>query len=77
MPVPEPYHCHKHQRDCRPVGDAPQFLRRYAADTVQRLAEFAGLRRDVTVDVLHADARDGRPARRGSTGSSPHPPTRA
>ena len=37
-PVLEPYHCHKHKRTCRPVGHAAQFLRRYAADTVQRLA---------------------------------------
>jgi hypothetical protein len=56
-PVLEPYHCHKHKRICRPVGHASQFLRRYAADTLQRLADFAGLRSDRGVAVLHADAR--------------------
>jgi hypothetical protein len=60
MPVLEPYHCHKHKRTCRPVGHAQQFLRRYAADTVQRLTEFAELRSQREVDVLHADARTAR-----------------
>ena len=56
-PVLAPYHCHKHKRTCRPVGHAAQFLRRYAGDTLQRLADFAGLRSDREVAVLHADAR--------------------
>jgi hypothetical protein len=56
-PVHEPYHCHKHKRICRPVGHAHQFLRRYAADTLQRLGEFAALRTDRETSVLHADAR--------------------
>ena len=57
-PVTEPYWCHKHRRECRPVGDAARFLRRYASDTVRRLSEYAALRRDVTAAVLHADARE-------------------
>ena len=57
-PVTEPYWCHKHRRECRPVGDAVRFLRRYASDTVRRLSEYAALRRDVTATVLHADARE-------------------
>jgi hypothetical protein len=57
-PVTEPYWCHKHRRECRPVGDAARFLRRYASDTVRRLTEYAALRRDVPAAVLHADARD-------------------
>jgi len=57
-PVLEPYWCHKHRRTCRPVDEAARFLRRYAADTVRRLAEYAALRKDVAVSVLHADARD-------------------
>ena len=56
-PVLEPYWCHKHRRTCRPVEEAARFLRRYAADTVRRLAEYAAVRRVVDVAVLHADAR--------------------
>jgi hypothetical protein len=57
-PVTKPYRCHKHRRECRPVERAERFLRRYAADTVSRLAEYAALRRDVDATVLHADARE-------------------
>jgi len=57
-PVLEPYWCHKHRRTCRPVEEAARFLRRYAADTVRRLREYAALRQEVDVAVLHADARD-------------------
>ena len=39
-----PYACHKHRRTCRPVERADHFLRRYAADTVRRLAEFDEVR---------------------------------
>jgi hypothetical protein len=56
-PVTAPYWCHKHRRECRPVQEASRFLRRYAADTQRRLAEYAQLRGDATVSVLHADAR--------------------
>ena len=57
-PVTEPYWCHKHRRECRPVEQASRFLRRYAADTVCRLGEYGALRGDVTARVLHADARE-------------------
>jgi hypothetical protein len=56
-PMTGPYWCHKHRRECRPVAEAARFLRRYAADTLRRLREYADLRSDVAVDVLHADAR--------------------
>jgi DNA modification methylase len=56
-PVRGPYACHKHRRTCRPVERADHFLRRYADDTVQRLAEFDQVRTSATVTVLHADAR--------------------
>ncbi|HET7428061.1 MAG TPA: DNA methyltransferase [Gaiellales bacterium] len=57
-PVLEPYWCHKHRRTCKPVEEAARFLRRYAADTVRRLATYGAIRKDVDVAVLHADARD-------------------
>ncbi|HSD03141.1 MAG TPA: DNA methyltransferase [Gaiellales bacterium] len=57
IPVHEPYACHKHRRTCRPVERADHFLRRYADDTVQRLAEFDALRTPAGVAVVHADAR--------------------
>jgi SAM-dependent methyltransferase len=57
-PQRTPYWCHKHRRTCTPVGEAAKFLRRYAADSARRLAEYAALRRDVDVAVLHGDARE-------------------
>ena len=42
---------------CRPVDEAWKFLVRYTADTVRRIREFAALRSDAEVRVLHADAR--------------------
>ena len=56
-PVRGPYVCHKHRRTCRPVERADHFLRRYADDTLQRLAEFDEVRTPAGVTVLHADAR--------------------
>ncbi len=58
-PQREPYWCHKHKRECRPVDRAEHFLRRYALDTLKRIKEFARVRargRDAT--VLHGDARE-------------------
>jgi DNA methylase len=58
-PQLEPYWCHKHRRECRPVETARQFLRRYALDTVARLKAFGRVRaRGRTARVLHGDARE-------------------
>jgi hypothetical protein len=58
-PQREPYWCHKHRRECRPVERAEHFLRRYAADTVTRLRSFARLRaRGREAHVLHGDSRE-------------------
>jgi DNA methylase len=57
VPTTEPYHCLKHKRECRPVEEAWKFLVRYTRDTMRRLREFAGLRADRQVVVLHEDAR--------------------
>ncbi|MFN2469542.1 MAG: DNA methyltransferase [Gaiellaceae bacterium] len=56
-PTTEPYWCHKHKRRCRPVEEAMKFLRRYTLDTVRRLREFADVRKNGEIVVLHADAR--------------------
>src|ERR687888_361708 len=56
-PVKRPYWCHKHKRTCRPVGEAMKFLRRYTGDTVRRIREFAEVRSDQPVEVIHGDAR--------------------
>ena len=54
-----PYWCHKHRRQCRPVGEARRFLRRYALDTLARVLEFARVRvRGREAVVLHGDARE-------------------
>ena len=56
-PVLEPYHCHKHKHECRPVQEADKFLVRYTNDTVRRLRAFAPVQTARRVDVLHADSR--------------------
>jgi hypothetical protein len=58
VPQLEPYWCHKHSRECRPVDEALKFLSRYTLDTTRRLREFARLRTSAEVTVLHADARE-------------------
>ena len=58
-PQTEPYWCHKHRRECRPVDRASHFLRRYALDTVARIRAFARMRaRSSEAVVLHGDARE-------------------
>jgi len=57
-PQLEPYWCHKHRRECRPVERAHPFLRRYALDTLARIKEFARIRaRGREAVVLHGDSR--------------------
>jgi len=57
QPVTEPYWCHKHKRTCKPVDEAMKFLRRYTDDTVRRIREFAAIRSEQSVEVIHGDAR--------------------
>jgi len=56
-PQLEPYWCHKHRRECRPVEHADRFLRRYTLDTLARLKEFARVRTRHSAQVVHGDAR--------------------
>jgi hypothetical protein len=74
-PTTAPYRCLKHKRECRPVEEAWKFLVRYTSDTVRRLRQFATLRRDRAVTVLHADARTVRlpVAATGVITSPPYP----
>ena len=57
-PQTEPYWCHKHRRECRPVEHAEHFVRRYSLDTLNRLKEFARVRSRRSALVLHGDARE-------------------
>jgi hypothetical protein len=58
-PQLEPYWCHKHRRECRPVERAEHFIRRYALDTLVRIKQFARAReRGREATVLHGDARE-------------------
>ena len=36
VPQRDPYWCHKHRRECRPIDRAEHFLRRYTLDTLAR-----------------------------------------
>jgi len=57
-PQREPYWCHKHKRECRPVERADHFIRRYALDTLARIKAFARARsRAHAARVVHGDAR--------------------
>ncbi len=58
-PQVEPYWCHKHRRECRPVETASQFLRRYTLDTLARLKAFSQVRaRGRVATVIHGDVRE-------------------
>ena len=57
-PQSEPYWCHKHKRECRPIERADHFVRRYTLDTLTRLKEFAHVRKRRDAVVLHGDARE-------------------
>jgi DNA methylase len=58
-PQKTPYWCYKHRRECKPVGEARRFLRRYGLDTLARVKEFARVRtRGREATVLHGDARE-------------------
>jgi hypothetical protein len=57
-PQHEPYWCHKHKRECRPIERADHFLRRYTLDTLARLKEFGHVRKRRDAVVLHGDTRD-------------------
>ena len=58
-PQLEPYWCHKHRRECRPVEGASHFLRRYALDTLARVKAYARVRaRGREAAVLHGDSRE-------------------
>jgi DNA modification methylase len=56
-PQTEPYQCAKHGRVCSPIRESYKFLRRYSLDTIRRVKEYERLRRDVTAEVIHGDAR--------------------
>jgi hypothetical protein len=58
QPQLEPYWCHKHRRECRPVDHADHFVRRYLHDTLARLKELGRLRGRHVAQVVHGDARD-------------------
>ncbi|MBM3216986.1 site-specific DNA-methyltransferase [Candidatus Poribacteria bacterium] len=56
QPQTGPYWCYKHSRECQPTTDALKFLRRYSADTAKRLKEFASVRTDADVAVVHGNS---------------------
>lgn len=58
VPQVEPYWCHKHKRECRPVERASHFLTRYTLDTLARLKAFARVRSKREATVVHGDARE-------------------
>ena len=57
-PTNHPYYCPKHGKICRPPMSISNWWKRYAVDTIARLAEFARLRTDSCQLCLAGDARD-------------------
>lgn len=57
VPQTEPYWCHKHFRICQPTTDALKFLTRYSIDTINRIEEYAKLRTNSSVSIIHGDSR--------------------
>jgi hypothetical protein len=56
-PALGPYHCRKHNRECAPVQEAAKFIRRYIADTIRRIGEYAEVRHpNSQVELVHGDA---------------------
>jgi DNA modification methylase len=53
-----PYYCYKHRRNCHPVQSAYGFLERYTIDTLNRVKEFASIRTDADVKLIHGDSRE-------------------
>ena len=69
-PQSDPYWCHKHKRECRPVEHADHFLRRYTLDTLARLKEFTPCGRNAGRGPL-TGTRASSTCAAGSTRSSP------
>ena len=57
-PQKGPYYCYKHGRKCFPVQEAYKFLTRYTLDTLDRVKEFAQIRTNAKVEVIHGDSRE-------------------
>src|SRR5262245_40020916 len=52
-PRREPYWCHKHRRECRPVQEARKFIDRYLLDTLERISAFQRVRSKRHEAVVH------------------------
>lgn len=57
-PVSGPYYCYKHMKICRPVLSMLKIFRRYAKDTIKRLAEYNRLRTACYFSVIPGDSRE-------------------
>lgn len=56
-PVTETYYCSKHGKVCKPIFSMLGWWRRYAEDTVKRIAEFEKIRTDTAQICLTGDSR--------------------
>lgn len=56
-PCDGPYYCRKHYKICKPVLSMLRWWRRYAKDTMSRVAEFEELRSDARHACLEGDSR--------------------
>ena len=56
-PQSKPYHCYKHSRICKPTRNAAKFLKRYSSDSIKRIRQYAGIRKDSNVTIINEDVR--------------------
>ncbi len=52
-----PYYCYKHFKICKPVFSLIPMFKKYAKDTVKRLAEYKSLKTNTYQEVLTGDSR--------------------
>jgi len=53
-----PYYCYKHFKICKPVFSLIPMFKKYAKDTVKRLAEYKNLKTNAYQEVLTGDSRN-------------------
>jgi DNA modification methylase len=56
-PQVEPYYCFKHKKICFPIESTAKFFKKFTLDTIERLKQFANLKKDSLLSIINADSR--------------------
>lgn len=57
LPVGVKYWCRKHNRNCIPIDNCISKIHQYSKDTIRRITQFDGLRKEKTMQVIQGDSR--------------------